>query len=86
MNIELEKVLIKQDVDGVTDEKLLGAIRRLLTLAKQKQQTVAFTDDELYDRIVESRKAIHAGKLIAQEEARKYFLDKYSFASLRLCV
>jgi hypothetical protein len=77
MNIDVEKALIKQDVDQVTDEKLLGAIRRLLTLAKQKEiNTFPFSDDELFERIQESRKAIQTGKLIAQEEARKYFLDK----------
>jgi hypothetical protein len=76
MNIDVEKALIKQDVDQVTDEKLLGAIRRLLTLAKQKEiNTFPFSDDELFERI-QARKAIQTGKLIAQEEARKYFIKQ----------
>ncbi|MBX2894112.1 MAG: hypothetical protein KF763_01625 [Cyclobacteriaceae bacterium] len=74
MNIELEKTLIKQDVDGVTDEKLFVSPKRLHDSAKQKQELVVFTAAELFDRIVKSREAIHTNKLIVHEEARKYFL------------
>ena len=34
------------------------------------------TDDEYFERIEKSRRAIQEGKLITQEEAREYFKKK----------
>jgi hypothetical protein len=45
-------------------------------MAKEKQQSVAFTVNEYHKRILESRKAIVTDKLITQKEAREYFLFK----------
>ncbi len=77
MNINVERELIKQDLDKVTDIHLLEAIRKLLDSAKfNSGKRIPLTEDELYNRILESRKAITEGKLIAQEEAKEYFKKK----------
>jgi hypothetical protein len=77
MNINVERELIKQDLDKVTDIHLLEAIRKLLDSAKfNSGKRIPLTEDELYNRILESRKAISEGKLIAQEEAKEYFRKK----------
>jgi hypothetical protein len=77
MNIKTERELLKQDLDKVEDKHLLEAIRGLLEFGKTGiRKTKPLTEDELYDRILESRKAIADGKLITQEEAKEYFRSK----------
>jgi len=77
MNINVEREFIKQDLDKVIDIHLLEAIRKLLDSARfYSEKRIPLTEDELYNRILESREAISEGKLIAQEEAKAYFRKK----------
>jgi hypothetical protein len=56
----------------------LEAIKKMLKYAKSKSKNVynPMTEDEYLNRIMESRKAIGQGRLIAQEEAIEYFRKK----------
>ncbi len=77
MDIKIERDLIKSDLDKVNDIQVLEAIRRLLDFNKSKlKKLIPLTEDELFNRIVESRKAIGEGRLIANEEAKEYFRKK----------
>lgn len=78
MDLNIERELLKKELDSIDDIKLFEAIRKLLDYAKSKTAKAykPMSEDEYLNRILESRKAIGDGKLIAQEEAIAYFRRK----------
>lgn len=78
MDINSEKESLKKELDLVDDIQLLEAIRKMIDYAKSKSFKAypSMTEEEYFNRITESRKAIEEGKLITQEEAKEYFRKK----------
>ncbi|MBT1696844.1 hypothetical protein KK083_08175 [Fulvivirgaceae bacterium PWU4] len=78
MDLKAEKEILKKELDQVNDARLLEAIRKILDYGRSKsgRPYKPMTEDEYFDRISESRKAIGEGKLIVQEEAIEYFRRK----------
>lgn len=78
MDINLEKERLKKELDLVEDIELLEAIHKMIEYGKSKASKPypAMSEEEYFDRIEKSRKAIQEGKLITQEEAREYFKKK----------
>jgi hypothetical protein len=78
MDIKAEREIIKKEVDLVDDVRLLEAIRKILEfgLAKSPVKYQELSEDDYFNRVAESRKAIADGKLITQEEAIEYFRRK----------
>jgi len=78
MDLKAEKEILKKELDQVNDVRLLEAIRKLLDYGRSKsgKSYQPMTEDEYFNRISESRKAIGEGKLITQEEAIEYFRRK----------
>lgn len=78
MDINLEKERLKKELDLVEDIELLEAIHKMIEYGKSKASKPypPMSEEEYFDRIEKSRKAIQEGKLITQEEAREYFKKK----------
>jgi hypothetical protein len=78
MDLKAEKEILKKELDQVNDVRLLQAVRKLLDYGRSKsgKPYQPMTEDEYFNRISESRKAIGEGKLITQEEAIEYFRRK----------
>ena len=79
MDISVEKEIIKKELDQIQDVELIATIRKMLDFVKRKSSTLTYkpmTEDELFNRLTESRKAIAEGKLISQEEVKNYFKKK----------
>jgi hypothetical protein len=78
MDINLEKERLKKELDLVEDIALLEAIHKMIEYAKSKASKPypPMSEEEYFDRIEKSGKAIQEGKLITQEEAREYFKKK----------
>lgn len=79
MDLSAEREMLKKEIDKIDDIRLLEAIRRVLDGNRSKvlaKPHLPLTEDEYFDRIKESRKAIEEGKLIIQEEAIAYFRKK----------
>jgi hypothetical protein len=78
MDLKAEKEILKKELDQVNDARLLEAIRKILDYGRSKsgKPYQQMTEDEYFDRISESRKAIGEGRLITQEEAIEYFRRK----------
>lgn len=79
MDISVEKEMIKRELDQIQDVELIAMIRSMLDFAKGKSSAASYkpmTEDKLFNRLTESRKAIAEGKLISQDEVKNYFKNK----------
>lgn len=78
MDLKTEKEILKKELDQIEDVRLLDAIRKIMEYGRSTavRNYGPMTEDEYFNRITESRKAIGEGKLITQEEAIEYFRRK----------
>lgn len=82
MDLNAEREIIKKELDEVDDIRLLEAIKKILDYNRSKSGTSKayepVNEEEYFQRILSSRKAIDEGRLITQEEAIAYFRRKNS--------
>jgi len=74
MNLTLQKQKIKAEIDEVTDEHLIRAIKELLTYAKtsnEERYLKPFTKQQLVKRALASQKDIESGKTTSLKDLRK---------------
>lgn len=74
MNLPLEKKLIKTEIDEVTDEHLIRAIKEILTYAKVSKEDhflKPFTQQQIIKRALTSEKDIKNNKTTSLKELRK---------------
>ncbi|MCE7994968.1 MAG: hypothetical protein HEP71_23525 [Roseivirga sp.] len=81
MDIQVEKGLIKMELDKVDDIHLVEAIKSILAFGKSRSlrsPLQQMTKDEFLERDEASQKSIDEGDLISQEDARLFFAKKHA--------
>lgn len=75
MNLVKERDWIKQQIDSIEDEKILTAVKDLLSYAHLRQEHLKpMSVEELKERALVSERAIAAGDVISLEDLKKEML------------
>ncbi len=75
MNVVQEKNWIKKEIDSIDDEKILTAVKDLLSYAHLRQEHLKpMSVEELKERALVSERAIAAGNVISLEDLKKEML------------
>ncbi|HLP18646.1 MAG TPA: hypothetical protein VK174_00015 [Chitinophagales bacterium] len=69
MNITVERNRIKEEIDNISDETVLNAIKKLLGLTSEALPRL--TEQDLIKRALESEKAISEGRVITIDDLER---------------